>query len=112
MGVRGGGEHCDGQVAVHAHACEEEDAAEEVDAENQVSEFTDGFTEGPTTALQQWGHPHWQCGHDAQVSHSQVQDVQVSLVAVPVRAQVDPDHQSIGSKARQEDEDIKDGEDV
>ena len=110
--VGGVSEQRDGQVAIHTHAGEEEDAAEEVDTEDQVSEFTDGLSKWPAPALQQRGHPHRQRCHDTQVSHSQVQDVQVRLIAVPVRAQVDPDHQSIGGKAHQEDKDIEDRQNV
>lgn len=102
----------DGQVAVDAHAGEEEDAAEEVDAENQVGEFTDGLSEGPAAALQQRGHPDRQGGHHAQVGHRQVQDVQVRLVAGPVGVQVDPDHQGVSGEAHEEDEDVEDGQDV
>lgn len=62
--------------------------------------------------LQQWGHPDRQRAHHAQVGHRQVQNVQVRLVAGPIRAQVDPDHQGVSGKAHKEDEDVEDREDV
>uniref|UniRef100_A0A8D3B6K2 Uncharacterized protein n=1 Tax=Scophthalmus maximus TaxID=52904 RepID=A0A8D3B6K2_SCOMX len=70
-------------VAVHAHAGQEEDAAEEVDGEQQVREFARHLAEGPVAVLGQRAHPHGQSGAHTQIRNCQMSDVHVSTCGMP-----------------------------
>lgn len=104
-------EHCHAQVAVHAHAGQEEDASKQVDREQKVGEFTRHFAKGPMAMLGQRAHPHWQGGAHTQVCPRQVGDVRVRLMArggVSLCTDVHPEDQRICGQTDDEDESVKD----
>lgn len=99
------------QVAIHTHAGQEEDAAKEVDGEEQVREFTRNFTEGPVAVLGQRAHPYRQSSAHAEIRNCQVSNVHVRLVAragVSLCTDVDPEDQGVGGQADDEDESVED----
>ena len=101
---------CHAKVAVHAHAGQEEDAAKEVDGEEQVRELARHLTEGPVAVLGQRAHPHRQGDAHAQVRNRQVGDIHVRLVArggVSLSADVHPEDKSIGCQPNNEDEGVE-----
>lgn len=106
------GEVGHGQVAVHAHAREEEDAAEEVDGEDEVGDLAGELAHGPLVMLHEADHPDRDGDHHPQVGDGQVQDVAVRVVARGLGLDVHPDHHGVGDHADDEDEDVNEGQRV
>lgn len=72
LAARGVVEVGDREVAVHAHAREEEDAAEEVDGEDEVSDLARELSHGPLVMLHEADHPDRDGDHHPQVGDGQV----------------------------------------
>ena len=112
LAAGGAGEVGDRQVAVHAHAGEEEDAAKEVDGEDEVGDLARELAHGPLVMLHEADHPDGDGDHHPQVGDGQVQDVAVCVVARGLGLDVHPDHHGVGDHADHEDEDVDEGQRV
>lgn len=67
----------DGQVAVHAHACDEEDRGVEVEVQESSTEFAGEAAEGPAVAQGVVDRPEWEREQEEQIGHTQVQHERV-----------------------------------
>lgn len=105
--VAGGGEVDNGEIAIHTHACQEEDAPIQIDGKHKMDDFAGDLSHMPLVVLNKGDNPDWQSDDHTEVSNGQIENVEMSFIACCFGLKVHPDNHKIRHKSYHKYKDIK-----